>query len=225
MRGSWCIPRIIQAWQNWVWWWHLPCFSASGKSRDAAGVGTTFEGHSLGDSVAEWPPATIQGDGFYSPWIWRYLELFAASVALCESHKLWLAVMHSEQRSCRGQQAAMCRSKRRLSKDIKGMIIVRVFRTSSSAKQEHACGKLREPQMQTRSCSLEAPYYGHRNNGLALLACLVALQIHERNSLMSKYLHIRFKLSSNMCVYKRPVLTMRFQALRFEYLLSDLHFC
>lgn len=115
-------------------------FSASGKSRDAAGVGTTFEEHSLGDSVAEWPPATIQGDGFYSPWIWRYLELFAASVALCESHKLWLAVMHSEQRSCRGQQAAMCRSKRRLSKDIKGMIIVRVFRTSSSAKQEHACG-------------------------------------------------------------------------------------
>lgn len=82
-----------------------------------------------------------------------------------------------------------------------------------------------EPQMQTRSCSLEAPYYGHRSNGLTLLACLVVLQIHERNSLTSKYLHIRFKLSSNMCVYKRPVLTMRFQALRFEYLLSDLHFC
>lgn len=42
-------------------------FSASESSRDSAGAGTTFEEHSLGDPVAKWPPATIQGDGLYCP--------------------------------------------------------------------------------------------------------------------------------------------------------------
>lgn len=63
-------------------------FNASENCRDSAGAGTTFEECSLGDPVAKWPPAAIQDDEFYCPWIWRYLELFAASVVLCQPHKL-----------------------------------------------------------------------------------------------------------------------------------------